>query len=354
MERSLVEIWKRLLKVSEISIEDNFFEIGGDSLIAMQLVVEISVLSTIRVNLSFLYQAPTIQKLAALLEEPEQNIKFQYLSTYRDKGSLPPLFCAPGLNGKSLRLKEIAGLVEPEMPVIGINGAELSDGKEVFPDFETLIEDFVADIERYQPSGPIHLLGYSIGGIYAFAIAELLLKRGREIGWLGLIDTTPILHLPQNVKWLVQTRMLIISIKKKLTKSILMCWRRARGKPAIAWFKFIVYRTPCVFVRLLKKLNSILLRKIFKPKRIILPTENNQQDYYAKITMKYSLLPTRLRLTLFIGNSKSAWSYNYWKKFALHGVEFISVPLSHGDFFKPENIQYTANCVNNALKRVSR
>ena len=217
-----------------------------------------------------------------------------------------------------------------------------------------MIEGFVDEIERYQPKGPIHLIGYSIGGIYAFAMAELLLKRGREIGWLGMIDTSPVPYLPQWVKWLALSRMIIHRAKIEFTEIIPKFWTTTRGKPWGSRITEMLFRIPCNLIKLAKGMNSQYVNKKSKITQTIPKAEDYQNKHFVVITKKYLISAAQLRLTLFSGYSMYNWTSVYWKKFAKQGLKLKSIPIGHLDFFKPENVKVTADFINNDLKSVSR
>ena len=128
----------------------------------------------------------------------------------------------------------------------------------------------------------------------------------------------------------------------------------SRDKYWISRIYIMLFRIPCNFINLVKVLNSPYNSKKSKIKQTIPKTEDYQNEHFVVITKKYLISTAQLRLTLFSGDSMYNWTSIYWKKFAKRGVELISIPVCHFDFFKHENIQVTADFINNDLKSVNR
>lgn len=199
-EKLLANIWAALLDVSEIGINDNFFEVGGHSLLAVRLFAQIEKRFGKCLPLATLFQAPTIAQLAAILEKDlQEDLKTEWSSLVainpvepaRDTSSRPPFFCVHALGGNVLEYYDLAHYLGKAQPFYGFQSAGL-DGKHAA---HTCVEDmaahYIKEMRELQPAGPYFIGGRSLGGMIAFEMARQLRVQGEEIGLLALLDTYP-------------------------------------------------------------------------------------------------------------------------------------------------------------------
>ncbi len=190
-ELQLTQIWSEVLEVDCMGLQDNFFEVGGHSLLAVRLMAKIQQQFGKNLPLATLFQAPTIEQLAAILR---QDLDFSdssvssSLVAIQPGGSKQPFFCVPGANGNVIYLYDLARYLGPDQPFYGLQAPGLDDGK-----FYTRIEDialhYIEEIQAVQPQGPYLLGGHSFGGKVAFEMAIQLQKQGHEVGLLAIFDT---------------------------------------------------------------------------------------------------------------------------------------------------------------------
>jgi amino acid adenylation domain-containing protein len=188
LERLLLDIWRKLLGISNIDVHADFFELGGHSLLAAMLAAEVQKATGRAVPLAALFRAPTIASLAELLrsdDEPE----FSHLVALRPHGSGRPLFIVHGMFGNVVHLRALAEGLDTNRPIYGLQaqGADLR-----LPPHTTTAEmasAYLFAIREIQPSGPYALAGYSFGGLIAFEMACRLLESGEHVDVLALFDT---------------------------------------------------------------------------------------------------------------------------------------------------------------------
>jgi amino acid adenylation domain-containing protein len=186
-ERKLVEIWKSLLETEAISIKDNFFDIGGTSLKAVSLMIEIEKSFGKTFPLSVLLDGPTVEGLAAQLgSEVEATSSVVLLS---EGGAEPPLFFIHDGLGEVLLYRNLAMRLKHDRPIYGVRPLSRS----ACPIAHTRLADMAAyyanEIRRIQPEGPYLLAGLCTGGLIALEMARQLQDQGREVALLALIDT---------------------------------------------------------------------------------------------------------------------------------------------------------------------
>lgn len=187
-EKLLAEIWTGLLGVSEPSIRDNFFELGGGSLLATRLVAQIGNTFGKRLSLPSIFEAPTIEKLARLLEPeaPARTSKRQSSLVKMQSGSpgRPPFFCVPGnLGNVFVDFEYLYRRLGPDQPSYA-----LQDGLGNPSNIKTLAAHYVRDIRRVQAEGPYLLGGVCFGGPVVFEMAQQLIQQGQHVSLLALIE----------------------------------------------------------------------------------------------------------------------------------------------------------------------
>lgn len=207
VERLLAGFWSELLGVAEVGVEDDFFALGGHSLIAVRLFAMIRRQWKLDFPISILFEAPTISRCAALIVAqlgPEEGkvsepmakanpapAAFTHLVPmhHGDGGPGTPFFLVAGMGGNVLNLRHLAHLLDKDRPLYGLQA------RGVFGDavpHETLTEaaaDYIAEIRSVQPHGPYLLGGYSGGGLTAWEMAHQLRATGETVALTVLIDT---------------------------------------------------------------------------------------------------------------------------------------------------------------------
>lgn len=189
LEHQLAELWAKLLRMDAVSIRDNFFDLGGTSLLAVQLFSQIEQIFGKTLPLTTLLEAPTVEQLAGKLQQTEELAPWTPLIPIQVGGTKPPLFCPQGAGGNVIVYRRLAQYLGEDQPVYGLQARGL-DGKE---DPYTWIEEMAADYLRYmrsvQPQGPYFLAGLSSGGRVAFEMAQQLHAQGEAVGLVVMFDT---------------------------------------------------------------------------------------------------------------------------------------------------------------------
>lgn len=186
LEKQLCEIWEQLLRIKRVGVHDNFFALGGHSIMAVRLFVQISNLTGQNLPLVTIFQSPTIQKLASILQENRTNDSL--LVALQPDGANPPLFLIHGAGGGILwGYANLAKHLAPDQPVYGIESRGLR-GLEEFSRVEEMAGHYIQELRRVQPEGPYYLGGYCFGGIVAYEMARQLRALDQEVAFLGLID----------------------------------------------------------------------------------------------------------------------------------------------------------------------
>ena len=185
IEEVLVRIWSELLGVKTIGVHDDFFELGGHSLLAIRLLAEIEKALGLVLRVFMLFQAPTIRKLAAVIQQQGVG-PVSCIVAVQPHGTRPRLFAA-GYGGGIATFKALARELGMDQPLCVLDTGVFGDEKDDFT-LEELARKMVADMRELQPTGPYHLVGYSLGGKIVYEMAQQLGRTGQELALLALLD----------------------------------------------------------------------------------------------------------------------------------------------------------------------
>jgi thioesterase domain-containing protein/acyl carrier protein len=185
-EVRLCDLWKAALKCEAVSVRDDFFELGGNSLLAVSIVNKVNKAFGSSLPLQVLFEAPTIEKLASTLDD-EHRHESSRLVALRPGGSANPIFCWPGLGGYPMNLRLLANRLAMGRPFYGVQAHGVNADEVPYRTIEKMAAEDVRMIRRVQPSGPYMLLGYSFGARVAFEAAHQLEQAGEEVDHVFLI-----------------------------------------------------------------------------------------------------------------------------------------------------------------------
>jgi thioesterase domain-containing protein/acyl carrier protein len=184
IEAQLMRIFDDLIDVRQVGRNDNFFALGGDSLLLPRLIDRIEQDFRVTLPLGVVFQGPTIKELAAAVQSQTSTYQWQSLVGIRRGGDRPPLFLVHGLGGEIGFGYDVAEALHPEQPVYG-----LQPPADPATSLDRLASHYVEAIRRQQPHGPYLLAGYCLGGVIAFEMAQQLAADGDRAALLAIIDS---------------------------------------------------------------------------------------------------------------------------------------------------------------------
>ena len=186
LSTQLIGIWERLLNSAPINIDDDFFDKGGDSLLAVELLSEVERLTGRTVPSSMLFEAATIRQLTQRLSE-EHSLQANPFVQLFPAGSQEPLIFFHGDPSGGSYVKRLATLLGPNQPIFVVAPHGL-DNQPVPRSLEAMAADRLPLIVDAQPQGPYRLCGYCVGGLVAFEAARLLVAAGKKVDMVVMID----------------------------------------------------------------------------------------------------------------------------------------------------------------------
>ncbi|MHB1058031.1 MAG: amino acid adenylation domain-containing protein [Rhodanobacter sp.] len=189
-EEALANLYCEVLGLASIGIDDGFFDLGGDSLLATRLISRARVVFQADLPIRAVYEAPTVAGLAQRLGHRTDVQPVRAMLPLRVAGSQPPLFCLPPAGSLSWCYAGLVSHIDADIPVYGLD-APAPDQLLAGVTLQEIAQSHLQEIRRVQPHGPYRLAGWSVGGLLAHAIATQLQAIGEEVGLLALLDAYP-------------------------------------------------------------------------------------------------------------------------------------------------------------------
>jgi len=191
-EQAMLAIWRQVLQLDAVGLHDDFFDLGGHSLLGVRLLAQVKKRLKVTLPLTALFSQPTPAGLAAAVDGAGEARDFHHLIPLTDvaAGTLPPLFLTHPAGGTIFRYRDLAAHLGPARPVYALQAAGVSDGREPLRSVDLMAERYLEEVRRVQPHGPYHLAGWSAGGVIAVEIAHRILAAGEEVAFVGLLDSS--------------------------------------------------------------------------------------------------------------------------------------------------------------------
>lgn len=249
----LTGIWTRILQVTPIFPDSNFFDLGGDLLLAVGLFLEIERETGRKFPVTTIYDAPTIAEQAALLES-DSTPKFSPLVLLKPGDGRTPLFVVHGIGGTVMELSTLGKQIQSDSPIYAVQARGLDGAEPPFDTIEDMAAFYLDAIREEQSMGPYLLAGYSFGGLVAFEMARLLTQRQENVALLFMVDayahpkTWPLGSRAAVRRRRLQSRLRLIAarpvgetvsylagVAKKLVPHAMR--RASAPKPALRWLK---------------------------------------------------------------------------------------------------------------------
>jgi thioesterase domain-containing protein/acyl carrier protein len=345
LERRMVEIWKELLGKDRIGVHDNFFELGGHSIQAAQLAVEIEKLVGQKLPISALFESPTIASLARRLSDEQWAPAWSSLVPLQPMGSRPPLFVVHGVGGDVYGFLGLAKDFAPEQPVYGIQAVGLDGSVPRHASVEEMATHYIKEIRSFQPDGPYHLCGYSMGGLIAYEMARQLHHQG-QTAILILLDTFPTAPIPV----VFHAFNIISRLPGRFLVHFRRFWAIPMGKRA-SYIRGRLYALRNLILR--NRAKPHLLKKIDSEGRTT-EIKANESDYFVEVSRSYRLSSYSGSLDYFAcEDSGFSWKL-YWGFLTSGRVRFHRAPVQHGEILAPHITPELAQAIETILKQADQ
>ena len=190
MVEALTPIWQRVLQISTVGVDDNFFDLGGDSALALELFNEIALTCGREFPPVMIYHAPTIAALAAILEQPVAP-RVPPLVQLKPGTEQPRVFIAHGLGGSVMDFYQVVKYIDTPRAIYGMQAKGIDGVEEPLDRIEDMARYSLDAVRQLQPHGPYLLVGFSLGGLVTLEMAQQLISEGEKVGLLAMLDTYP-------------------------------------------------------------------------------------------------------------------------------------------------------------------
>ncbi|MFD6103713.1 amino acid adenylation domain-containing protein [Nocardia salmonicida] len=187
-EIAIAEVFAHTLNVARVGAADGFFDLGGNSLLATMAVAELHGRG-VRIELPWMFDDATPRALARRVDETEGGSGMQVLLPLRPAGDAAPLFAIHPAGGLAWFYGGLVGHLRGDRPVFGLQDPHVVIDEPCATSIDDLAHRYVDEIRRTQSSGPYHLLGWSLGGEIAHAVATRLQEQGEQVALLAMMDS---------------------------------------------------------------------------------------------------------------------------------------------------------------------
>ena len=191
----LRSIWQTILPIGAVGLDEDFFHLGGDSLLAAQMLVMAEQQLGLGVPMGELIHARTVRELAEVVvrlesrgDAPASTVSCVQLG---DESTRPRLWFVHDLQGSAYRIRHLASHLGEDQPVWSFESPLLAGARNPFTTLDTFAARYLTDLRHAQPEGPYWLAGYSFGGICAYEMARQLRREGAEVSFLAVVDVGP-------------------------------------------------------------------------------------------------------------------------------------------------------------------
>lgn len=197
-EQTVMQVWEALLDLHDLSVDDDFFTVGGNSLLGVAMVNRLNRRFDTALPLQTIFEAPTPRAFARRLAAAGSSASTSRFIPLAGVAEGHTVFCWPGLGGFPMNLRPLAtaltsgtagtdGTEGPGLRMVGIQAVGVNDGERPHPTIAEMAAVDVEEILARQPEGPLTLLGYSFGARVAYEAAAQLERRGRPVDSLVLV-----------------------------------------------------------------------------------------------------------------------------------------------------------------------
>ena len=344
LERKLVKIWEELIGVEGIGVTDDFFDLGGDSLVGVMVFAKIEEVLGRNLPVSILLTASSIRKQVKLIENRQVDQTFDPVIPVRTQGDRPPLFFVPGKAGYPTRIRHLAGKIDPGTPVYALQYL-VRDSETGFRSIESIASYYLNAIKKIVPHGPYHFVGESMGGKIALEIARQLDKMGEKTIILALLDT-------------YNSTESIPKVYIEKDKKLPYYWLLMRKHIFILWHSD--WRGKLDYLRFYRKTGGAKIRElIFEPdnkKKVtrssVLPEEMQQMEAANKIANnKYQAKPYPGRVILFkaLRNANTKEESNGWSDVPLGELKIHPLDCYHGSILFDPAVSHLADILQDYI-----
>lgn len=340
LELQIAGIWEKAMGLKNLSIRDNFFDLGGRSLAAMRIVCQINRIYSVDFGLATLFSGNTIERLSDLVRKRLSDNTSTSIIAMQPRGSAAPLFIIHGAGGNIIRFYQLAMMIGTDHPIYGIQAQSLLSGQPALLRLEDQAAFYLEEVRKIQPKGPYFFLGYSFGGTTALEMAHQLRAQGEEVELLGMLDSRQ------------RDYMTVILSKDSVRTRLDRRMGRFLGNLSpLSFSEKVQYLRGKLFTRTLRRLYSVATRMGFRTVPSFL---KSTEDISWIAAINYKPKPWPGQLTLFRATIQPDPRLPRdlgWTPLAEGGVQVIDLPGDHDLVFREDNTRVLADKLQARLEQ---
>ncbi len=332
LERQLLAVWQQVLGTKNLGVDDNFFDVGGHSLLAVRLLAKVAKATGRELPVASLFYGPTIRQQAVLLAEGGWTSPWTSLVSVQPSGTRPPLFLVPPAASTGLRFAYLARVLGPDQPIYSFDPIGFDGRSEPLDSVEAIAAQYVDELRILQPDGPYLIGGMCFGAHVAFEMAQQLQIDGKHVPIVLTFDAS---HPTNGPTWKRPKRSLLFYARRFVAHL-----KNGELFQRVANYLKFHYRT--LRIRLVHR---------------FLPHGNAKDkvwDSHLRAQWRYQAKPLAGQVVLFQSDQYfKNHAQIHWPELALHGLEIIHFPnTTHRSLLlEDENVERIAEKLRQVIDR---
>ena len=354
VEGTLASWCEELLGVEHVGLDDDFFALGGHSLVGVRLFAKIKKVYQVDLQLAVLFEARTVRQLADLIHKAQQPAAaaaeervWSSLVPIQSTGSRIPLFFVHAVGGDVLNYQPLARALGTQQPFYGFRSPHITRNEIIETSIEELAAIYVKELKDFYPQGPYLLGGGSLGGIIAFEMAQQLRAQGAEPTLLILFDTSA----PGSVQ------------RVETAEKMQAFWSRFRAQGVSYLMRKIALKGEDVWERILiRRQNAAGLYYRMANRKIPLSLRYHQaQQAHWRALMAYKIqtYPGKIALMRAVERGYSGMEVLGaredpllgWGNLAMGELDIYDVPGEHGNMLREPHVLTVAEEISKILSK---
>jgi amino acid adenylation domain-containing protein len=343
VELQLAAIWEQLLGITGVGIRANFFDLGGHSLLALRMMGAIEQTLGTRLPISLLFRAPTIERLAAALDQEGCAVRWKSLVAIQPDGTQPPFFAIPGVGGNVLMFARLSQMLGTDQPFYAFQALGLDGNESPLTSVPEMAALYIQEARTVQPTGPYVIGGTCTGGVVAYEMAQQLSAQGENVT-LAIMETwhprSHRIHRSRLQYRLWPAQFLLLKMIGSCRTALTVSYRE--------WPKY--------WLEKISKATALLRRGVLPEDRQELASGRVQAATFLAVS-RYEPQPYRGRLLNVIASERSCGDSTEdtrlaWSGLACKGAETVSVPAENaGLLFASPHVQQLAKHLGAFISR---
>jgi thioesterase domain-containing protein len=333
LQAELIEIWEDLFGYGPIGIYDNFFEIGGKSMLALKMFTQIQKRMGHKIAPTVLLGNPTVASLSMVLDGSICDIKYKYSVPIRATGAKAPLFCIHAGGGHVFFYNQLAGLIDPNRPVYAMQPLGIEGGVGMHKSIEEMAVDYAKEIRLIQPKGPYNFMVYCFSAAVGIEMAIILSRQGQQTN-LIVADSLP---MQEDLHSKTRIKMRIVGFMKRLIKNPL------NGLEMVITDKYNRYLKP-QWINFFGSHKEKVLEKL-QANLIKIYNNYKWREYPGKTSLILTKKTDKMIYQEYI---------NVWNRLSIDGIDVIPCEGNHRTLFEKPDIEFVAKKIDQCMLEKKR